>query len=112
MTSNRVTDQIKRLMNVKEGKQNSSILQLRHQQNYWLSDGFPETFGLTPKKDESTLQFIWRVLNDRSIRDSNCLALQENMPSQMQHMNKFIETYDCTYYFALSTGDRKKVIEK
>ena len=52
------------------------------------------------------------MYNDPIVRDSNCFGMRETQTFNMYRMNEVIKTAENTYYFSMSTGERKKLREK
>jgi hypothetical protein len=44
--------------------------------------------------------------------ETNCMGMDEMIPSKYQFTNEKVKTHEKTFYFAHSTGERKKIIEK
>lgn len=67
-----------------------------------------EAIGLDRKQGETISQFITRVFNDPIISETNCLADTDTNPNLQSNCNQYIKTFEHTYYFSISTGDRKR----
>ena len=72
----------------------------------------PEFINMNREKHETLLSYIIRVYTSSSMRHTKCLGISDCTPAILAKVNQFIKTYDHTYYFALSGGDRKILREK
>ena len=67
-----------------------------------------ESLGLNRKPNEGLLSYVKRVIADPVFTETNCLGLQEMAPCKYNDINSKLETHECTYYFALASGNRMK----
>jgi hypothetical protein len=80
--------------------------------NFLFFDWNCETFNLNRQKGERLPDYIQRVLTDTIISETNCWGMDDMMPCKFKQYNEKIKTYDHTYYFAIATGERKKLKNK
>ena len=67
---------------------------------------------MSRNRKEKLLKYIKRVYNDPIVRESNCFAMREIQSFNLARMNEMIKTNENTYYFCMSTGERKRLREK
>ena len=89
-------------------KQNQDILYEFGNQNKLLCDLKHETSGLNRRKSETIQEYIDRLTKHDLIGTSYDYSIPEFPPEQMQKFNQMIKTYDNTYYFSYTTGDRNQ----
>jgi hypothetical protein len=111
-TAHKNSEVIQKKITLNYKGKNETVLQLGMQNNYGLNSVYSETWGLSRNRKEKFLNYIKRVYNDPIVRDSNCIAMREIQPFNIAKMNELIKTNENTYYFCMSTGERKRLREK
>lgn len=71
-----------------------------------------ETWDLNRHRHESLTDYVKRVWKSEIFCETNCLGMNELKPSTIMEQNSKIKTHDHTFYFAHSTGERKRIKEK
>lgn len=94
-----------------DGEQ-SRVLQMGQQLHLGMADFYAEQLGLNRESGEDPLSYVMRVMTSERRRDTNCMGLTENVPGRLSRQNSFLRTHDHTFYFSMSTGERKKLREK
>jgi len=87
-------------------RSNSDILYELGNQYQYLFDLHNETAGFNRLKDETIQEYMARLVVNDKIGSSQDYSIPEFPPEQMEKFNNKIKTFDSTYYFAYSTGDR------
>ena len=111
-TSHKNAENIKKKITLNYMGNKETILQLGMQNNYYMQAGYSETWGLSRNRGEPLPKYMKRVWNDPIVRNSNCFGMREITPTVLENMNSSLTTFDCTYYFSMATGERKRCREK
>lgn len=77
-----------------------------------LMDLNHERAGLNKRKNETHLEYIKRLSQNDFAGKSHDHAMPEFPPAVFEQRNVLLKTFDCTYYFALSSGEKKRRFHK
>ena len=72
-----------------------------------LMDLNHERAGLNKRKDETHLEYIQRLSDNDFAGTSHDHAIPEFPPGVFEQRNVLLKTHECTYYFAISSGEKK-----
>ena len=67
-----------------------------------------ERAGLNRRPNETHMQYINRLCKNDFAGTSHDHAIPEFPPAVYEQRNMLLKTHESTYYFALSSGERKK----
>lgn len=72
-----------------------------------LMDLNHERSGFNKRKEETHMEYINRLADNDFAGVSYDYSIPEFPPGVMQQRNVLMKTYERTYYFALSSGEKK-----
>jgi len=99
---------LKSILVDKRADQNHDIMYELGNQYGLLMDLNHERTGMNKRKGETHLEYINRLAANDFAGLSHDYALPEFPPGVFQQRNQLIRTYEKTYYFALTSGEKKK----
>ena len=67
-----------------------------------------ESAGLNRRKDESHLEYVNRLAKHDFASTNHDHALPELPPAVLEQRNVLFKTSESTYYFAISSGEKKQ----
>ena len=66
-----------------------------------------ERGGFNKRKDETHLEYIQRISENNFMTTSHDHAMPEFPPAVFEQRNVLLKTFESTYYFSISTGEKK-----
>lgn len=100
--------QVRSILVNKAQESNQDIMYEMGNQYGLLMDLNHERAGLNKRQDETHLEYIQRLADNDFAGSSHDHAIPEFPPGVFQQRNVLFRTFESTYYFSISSGEKKQ----